>query len=270
MDKYKKNRLITVAIVVVIIVCLLLAGVIFFVYKAVESANSDRVHNLAVSKTITSSSSKDKKLNIYFVRHGKTDANVRNIFAGRKTEAKLTEEGQEATKKTGKALKNVKFVSAFTSELKRTKDTADIILAENNNETPKPISMSLLNDIDWGDIEGKAHEEVAKLYPGFTEEFFLGDLYNKSFVSPIHATSKYRMVNQFYTAIKEIYEKTPDDGNVLVVGHSSFVWLLDALFPDEMKDTAGLDNSAITVLSIDKGKLSLKHLNMDADKFNES
>ena len=262
MDSRRKSKIHVRIIALIIVICLILVGVGFAVYYFVKPSS---VSNPAIT---SSPINEDKHINIYFVRHGKTDANINNVFCGRGTDAKLIDEGRETTKKTGMALRDIKFHKVFTSELSRTLDTANIILEENNNGFIRLEPINLLNDIDWGDIEGKTDAEVSKEYPNYTFEQFIGTPGDTNFVSPIHASTENQMVNQFYEALKEICKGTPDGGNVLVVGHSSFVWLLDVLFPDKMKGIDGLNNSSITLIEYNKGKMSLKQVNVDADKFN--
>lgn len=261
MNSNKENSNKLKSLVLFIIACLVLASSVCFAflyvrdYKVNDAIDAARIYE-------------DKHLNIYFVRHGKTDANINNVFAGRGTDAKLTEEGVDSTKKTGVALKDIRFDKVFTSELSRTADTANIILEENNNGLPRLEALYQLNDIDWGDIEGKTQEEVAKMFPQFNEDFLVGGINDKRYNSPIHGSTKNQMANQFYEALKGICKETPDNGNALIVGHSSFVWLLDSLFPEQMKGIEGLNNSSITLLEYDKGNLTLKQVNMDADNYN--
>ena len=260
MDSNKKKGYKSSTIVLFIVVCIVFVSAICFTFLYVRDY---RVNDAIDISRIN----EDKHINIYFVRHGKTDANANNIYAGSGTDAKLTTEGINSTKKTGDALKSISFDKVYTSELSRTIDTANIILEENNNGLPRLEAMNLLNDINWGDIEGKPQAEVAKMFPQYDEEFLVGNVNDKSFNSPVYAPNKNKMVNQFYKALKEICKNSPDGANVLVVGHSSFVWLLDSLFPEQMKGIEGLNNSSITLLEYDKGNLTLKQVNMDADNY---
>ena len=260
MNSKKGNSNKAISIILFIVMCLLLVSAICFTYLYVRDYKVNDVIKVA-------SINEDKHINIYFVRHGKTDANVNNVFAGCRTDAKLIEEGIEDTKKTGRALRDVRFDKVYTSQMSRAMDTANIILGENNNESPAIEAINLLNDIDWGNIEGKTDVEVAKQFPDYTYAQFVGNYDDTGFISPINAMSENQMVNQFYDALKTICKESPDGGNVLVVGHSSFVWLLDALFTEEMKGIDGLNNSSITLLEYDRGQWVLDQVNMDADGF---
>ena len=70
-------------------------------------------------------------LNIYLIRHGKTVWNIEGRLQG-SGDSPLVEEGILGAKKTGQALKDVKFSAAYSSMQKRAQDTANYILAENN------------------------------------------------------------------------------------------------------------------------------------------
>lgn len=246
----KKKTTIIICVLCVVFACLAIVAVLY-----IKKANqqSDGFYT------------EDKKCTIYFIRHGKTQTNRDLIFAGCKTDAQLVDEGKAATKKTGEALANIQFNSAFSSELSRTKDTINIVLQENHNKIPKVIPLKDLNDSDLGELEGMHVDDVKIRYPDYSEEKYLGSITDSSFKSPINATSKYEMVNNFKNALKYICDNTPDGGNALVVGHSSFIWLLEALFPDQMKGVEKIDNSSVTILEYDHGKWSLKRLNMNAD-----
>lgn len=65
---------------------------------------------------------------IYVVRHGESEGNV-GIFHGEKHElgSKLTEDGQNQARKLKEKLKNIHFYAIFSSDMNRTRQTAEII-----------------------------------------------------------------------------------------------------------------------------------------------
>ena len=210
-----------------------------------------------------------KEITLYFVRHGETDANVKKVFAGSGTDAKLTEEGKRKTRITGKALKNTIFDAAYVSSLSRTGSTAKIILDENNNSVPLVRKDSKLNDISWGDIEGLTQEEILEKFPGFGDDNYLGTVGDTSFVSPINATTKCTIVNTYLNELYSIIKDAPNEGNVLIVGHSAFDWLLRLEFPEETANSQSLDNSSISVIKYNKGRWILEKYNVDPTEFKE-
>ena len=66
----------------------------------------------------------------------------------------LVEEGILGAKKTGQALKDVKFSAAYSSMQKRAQDTANYILAENNLANSSTFHHAGLNEFDFGSWEG--------------------------------------------------------------------------------------------------------------------
>lgn len=210
-----------------------------------------------------------KEFTIYFVRHGETDANVKKIFAGSGTDAKLTDEGKSKTKITGKALENTKFDAAYVSSLSRTSSTAKIILDENKKSVPTVEVDSKLNDISWGEVEGLTQEEILAKFPDFSEEKYLGTLGNREFVSPIKATSKATIVNMYLRELYSIFMSVSNEGRILIVGHSAFDWLLRAKFPEETANLPSLNNSSISVIKYDKGRWILEKYNVNPTEFKE-
>ncbi len=88
---------------------------------------------------------------LYIVRHGETNANLNNIILGH-SDSILNETGKLQAKKISQRLRNIKFDNAFSSDLSRTKETAEIIVLERKLmvETTK-----VLRERHWGSLEGR-------------------------------------------------------------------------------------------------------------------
>ncbi|CAE6422670.1 unnamed protein product [Rhizoctonia solani] len=69
-----------------------------------------------------------KKLLVYIVRHGETNENRMGIIQGH-MDTQLNEAGRAQAKLTGKSLKHVNFVKAYSSDSSRAADTARAIVA---------------------------------------------------------------------------------------------------------------------------------------------
>ncbi len=209
-----------------------------------------------------------KECTIYFVRHGQTDANVENVFSGSGTDAMLTEEGREQATETGKALSEINFEKIYTSELTRTKDTANLILAQNKktDENQEAIVLPSLNDIAFGEIEGLTLDGVLSQYPDFSEDKYLGKYNDFNFVSPIGSESKCKVASRFDYAINnQIVAQTSSGTNVLVVGHSSMLWWLQRTFGEDCVDR--IDNASITVLKYNQGKWEVQCIGESAEEY---
>lgn len=86
---------------------------------------------------------------IYFVRHGRTPHNEKNLFSG-VNEINLTEEGLTQAKQTALLLQEVKLDYIFSSPLKRAMDTANEINKFHN----LPITTnSAIKERNYGNFE---------------------------------------------------------------------------------------------------------------------
>lgn len=75
---------------------------------------------------------------LYFVRHGKTEWNEEGRFQGANGDSPLLKEAYADISKLGQVLAPITFDKAFSSDLKRAKDTAQLLMA--NNHKPQVIT----------------------------------------------------------------------------------------------------------------------------------
>lgn len=208
-----------------------------------------------------------KSFSIYFVRHGQTNANLEEILAGSGTDAMLNDEGELQASNAGNALKDVQISQVYTSESSRTQDTANIIL--NNNYSSYDIEInkiSLLNDLNWGTLEGKSISEVFNTYPDFNEDTYLGTINDSTFVSNIGAETKNNVVNRINNGLCNVVApKALNDTNILIVGHSSMQWWMQYITKDNSIE--GLDNASISLIEYNQGKWNIKYINEQAENF---
>ncbi|WP_019791987.1 histidine phosphatase family protein, partial [Streptococcus sobrinus] len=74
-------------------------------------------------------------MRLFFVRHGKTQWNLEGRFQGSKGDSPLLEESVENLKKLGHYLSAIHFDKVYTSDLKRARDTAMLVMEANQNPT---------------------------------------------------------------------------------------------------------------------------------------
>ena len=95
------------------------------------------------------------------VRHGESQANLENRFAGQ-IDIPLTETGLTQAECTGEYLKNEKIDVFYSSELSRAHDTACAVAKHHN----KPVTkLKGLNEINGGDWENKTYPQIASSFP---------------------------------------------------------------------------------------------------------
>lgn len=93
----------------------------------------------------------------YVVRHGETEYNRKGLVHGI-TDSELTDKGKKQARDLAKELKNIEFDFAFSSDLLRAKNTADIIILEKNLEVE---TTKLLRERSHGNLEGKSKNYYA-------------------------------------------------------------------------------------------------------------
>lgn len=107
-------------------------------------------------------------MNIYFIRHGNKNKEVTiNQFGY--PDQELSEMGIQESKVTGKHLSSIKFDAIYSSDLIRTKQTADLIAQY--QEIKDIIIDERLREINMGIFHTSTEDEVKDLYPEFYKEY---------------------------------------------------------------------------------------------------
>ena len=105
------------------------------------------------------------------LRHGESLMNVNGIIVSQvpeKIPSPLTEKGRKEIEKLAKKLKNEKIDLIFSSDLQRTKETAQIIGEILNI---KPIFSKKLREINAGIFEGKSLKEYQSFWENYSQRF---------------------------------------------------------------------------------------------------
>ena len=89
---------------------------------------------------------------IYIIRHGQTDFNLKGIVQGRGVDSSLNETGRHQALKFFRQYKDHGFEKIFISSLKRTFETVKPFIEQLN--IPFEVHPEL-DEIDWGEHEGK-------------------------------------------------------------------------------------------------------------------
>lgn len=97
---------------------------------------------------------------LILVRHGESEWNAKGLWTGW-ADVSLNDKGREEGKKAGLALRDIKIDVAYTSKLKRAKETLDEILKKLNLKIPI-IENEALNEKNYGDYTGKNKWEIKK------------------------------------------------------------------------------------------------------------
>ena len=103
--------------------------------------------------------------NLILVRHGQSLWNKERRFTGW-ADIDLTEHGKSEAKFAGQLIKklNIEFDTYFTSELKRAKNSLEIILEILGKSNVEIIKSSALNERHYGGLTGLNKDEVITKY----------------------------------------------------------------------------------------------------------
>lgn len=93
---------------------------------------------------------------VYIVRHGNTfDKGDTILRVGGKTDLPLSRSGKKQANQLRETFEGVKFEAAFSSDLKRTRETIEAILGNQ-----RYALASFLTEVDYGPDEGKPESDV--------------------------------------------------------------------------------------------------------------
>lgn len=95
---------------------------------------------------------------LVLVRHGQSQWNAKGLWTGL-TDIGLSEKGKEEAQKAGEVVGDIHFQLAFTSVLKRAKETFQEMEQALGQQIPT-IENTALNERDYGDYTGKNKWEV--------------------------------------------------------------------------------------------------------------
>jgi len=98
-------------------------------------------------------------ITLYLLRHGESQANVDRIFAARKINPPLTEQGIKQAEAQSEALRDITFSAIYASPLLRTCHTAKIINKYHGHEIR--VSEDLY-EVNVGDLDGENQTDPEK------------------------------------------------------------------------------------------------------------
>ena len=98
---------------------------------------------------------------LILVRHGQSTYNLENRFTGWK-DVELTEQGKREAVNCASLLESYTFNVAYTSVLKRAKNTLEIIMDNMNHKDIYIYESQALNERDYGDLVGQNKKEAAQ------------------------------------------------------------------------------------------------------------
>ncbi len=171
---------------------------------------------------------KKKEIKLYLLRHGETIWNVQKKFQGQMN-SPLTENGIEKLKDTAKELMNIDFQGVYTSQMRRTIESAKIILEKNIKYLKEPVkinNMKEFNEIYFGIWQGMTYEEIEGEYPEEYDNYFNNPSKYEAWI--IGGEDLDEGLERFLNGIERIVsfeEMQYGSGKILVVTHGTVLEL---------------------------------------------
>jgi len=203
---------------------------------------------------------------LVLVRHGISEWNTLGIWTGI-TDTELTDEGREEARRAAQVLGDIDLHRAYSSKLKRAKETLDLLMSQLAQENPETTEHAELNERDYGELTGKNKWEVKEQYG---EEKFMA--WRRSWDHPVPGGETLKDVSErvlpFYK--ERILKDLQDGKNVIVAAHGNSLRALMKYLEDvadEDAHTVEIMTGEVLVYEIDdNGKLVKKEIRLANDK----
>ncbi|MDR1884450.1 MAG: histidine phosphatase family protein [Prevotella sp.] len=217
------------------------------------------------------------KITLYVARHGKTMMNSLDRVQGW-CDSPLTKEGTDAARYLGYGLSDINFRTAYCSDLRRTAQTAGIILETKGQDDIPVIELPGLREACFGSFEADFNHHMwnsAALYLHFTSaENMIKAIMEKKIsygdvLDAVKVLDKTGMAENFaqveartQESLREIAvnETQYGDGNILVISHGMSILAMllglggDKLFKEPLK------NAAVCKVTCQDGKFNVESM----------
>lgn len=189
---------------------------------------------------------------LVLVRHGESEWNAKGIWTG-STDIGLSKKGREEAKMAAESLRGISFQIAFTSVLKRAKETLEEMENVLGIRDLPMVENAALNERDYGDYTGKNKWEVKK---EVGEEAFLKIRRSWDYPIPNGESLKdvYARVVPYYQ--QQISPELKQGKNVLVSAHGNSLRAL-------VKSLDNISDCDVVKLEIPTGQVLVYQVDQD-------
>lgn len=189
-------------------------------------------------------------MNIYLIRHGETDWNLKGKVQGRE-DIPLNDTGRMQAKKCAMALQNTGIKTIIASPLTRAVETANII--SNCSDSIELIIDEGLIERDFGDMSGMTYDR-RKYFDTF---------WNEETMEPLDKLSKRLMacIHKYAARLK--------GQDIVMVSHGAAInSVIMALSEGEQgSGKTRLKNACISILTYEDNELQLGSYNLSSEEF---
>lgn len=197
-------------------------------------------------------------MELYFVRHGKTEWNLEGKYQGGHGDSPLLPESLHDISLLAKRLQDTKIDHMYSSPLPRAKTTAETLIKDLNRQIPLSVVRDL-REFDLGIMEGRKFSELEEEMPEVIYAF-RNDPANYDY-GLIRGESFEKVAERTTKAVKKIVAENNEQGNVVIVSHgAALVTMIQSLLGTKIPDirkNGGLSNTSLTHLRYEDGYFRL-------------
>lgn len=187
-------------------------------------------------------------IRLYLMRHGETNANKSRIVQGW-DDSELSENGRKKVERTSNFLKDEGIRFIFSSDLKRARETANIVAEF--LKLPYALHPGL-REQNFGDYEGKPYPVLFRDMKRAKKSF-------DTFV-PDNGEPGAEFKKRIFMCMDQIIEETDGQSLLLITHGGTIQIILKEIINDEysfVKHKASFQNSAVTVIHNEDNELRL-------------
>ncbi|MDR2121521.1 MAG: histidine phosphatase family protein [Flavobacteriaceae bacterium] len=220
------------------------------------------------------------KIIFYIVRHGKTILNTLGRVQGW-SDSPLTEEGIKAAEYLGKGLREIRFDSAYISDLRRTRQTVRVILEYQGQKNLSVVEEEGFREACFGSYESDFNRTMwreAALYLRYANgQDLLNDVFNREkeityeqVVDAIKILDQLGIAENFeqvkkrtQKALLQIADRESrfgEERNVLVVAHGMCITLMLQNWGGRQLLEKDLDNASVCKVIFENGKFTVESM----------
>lgn len=217
----------------------------------------------------------NKMKTLYFIRHGQTLFNILNKVQGA-SDSPLTEPGKSSAVHLGEAFKaqNVPFDIAYTSDLGRARNTAQLMIQHSNHPDVPLIETEELREVSFGSYEGGSNDT---LWREATRE------YKKLLVSEaspdedkIHVLASIKELDKLHFAesfddvaqrVQRILDQaiSTNHTHILLFSHGLFIDCVLYILSEKSMHVTHIPNTSVTKITYDNGQFTINYVGRDKD-----
>lgn len=197
-------------------------------------------------------------MELYFVRHGKTEWNLEGKYQGGHGDSPLLPESLHDINLLATRLQGIAIDHMYASPLPRAKTTAETLIKDLDEKIPLTV-VDDLREFDLGIMEGRKFSELENEIPEVIYAFRHQPLdYDYSL---IRGESFEQVAQRTTSAVNQIVSENKDQANLVIVSHgAALVTMIQSLLGTSIADirkNGGLSNTSLTHLQYSDGHYKL-------------